>query len=710
MALSQDLISKFAKLTVNKTEDTGATFRGTYKKINGQDYVQIEGSDIWTPVDSTVEAEDGEKVKVTIKDHAATIIGNISSPSARNKSVQDLKEEVDEYGNTIQQLDNTIIQQGNSIIQMNNTINQQGNTINQHDNAIHQQGNAITQINNSIKQQDNVIDQINNTITQHGDNIISMNNTIQQHNNNINQMNNVIQQQGNTINQQSNTINQQGNTINQQGNIIEQQGNTITEQNSKITILNSAFSIVDGRLTGLSEAVIDSLETNHLNAKYANIDFSNIQMAAVTKLFTESGIIKDLVVQAGKITGELVGVTIKGDLIEANSLKADKLVVKGSDGLYYKLNIDGLNNIGTSQASKFIFTTAKPDNWETNWKDYYEIINDEYVHLTNNEAPTWITNTYYKLNPDYESGLDGSNIVAQTITADKIAVTDLVAFGATIGGYHIDQHSLYSGVKTSATNTTRGVFLSDDGQFAVGDNSNFLRFFKDQNNQYKLQLSISNKNIEDEIEDIREHSSQTVISSATEPTDTTKIWYNTIDNHFYHYTETSDGTYDWMTIEEDYSDEFEGIRGSITDARQYAKDLADGITDTLDNYMTVSDVDTKIENYDSGIRETFTREINTKTANGDTALELVNDLKACIERGQDTNGKPFVWLKTGSDEGYKLKIQNDSIVIYKGSTPVSTWLSDKFDVSMVITSTLSLGKFDYVVNSDNSLSFKKVRS
>lgn len=702
MALSKDLISQFAKLANDKKEPNEATVTGVYKSFGGKDYVQLDGSNILTPVDSTISAENGDRVKVLVKEHAATMMGNITSPSARSKDVNTLRDEVDEFGNTIHQMDNTITQQGNSIIQIGNIINQHENTINQHGNAINQQNNVIIQMDNVIQQHGNEISQQNNIIQQQGDNITSMNNT--------------INSQGNSIVQMNNTINQQGNTINQQGNIIEQQGNTITEQNSKITILNSAFNIVDGRLTGLSEAVIDSLETNHLNAKYANIDFSNIQMAAVTKLFTESGIIKDLVVQAGKITGELVGVTIKGDLIEANSLKADKLVVKGSDGLYYKLNIDGLNNIGTSQASKFIFTTAKPDNWETNWKDYYEIINDEYVHLTNNEAPTWITNTYYKLNPDYESGLDGSNIVAQTITADKIAVTDLVAFGATIGGYHIDQHSLYSGVKTSATNTTRGVFLGNDGQFAVGDNSNFLRFFKDQNNQYKLQLSISNKNIEDEIEDIREHSSQTVISSATEPTDTTKIWYNTIDNHFYHYTETSDGTYDWMTIEEDYSDEFEGIRGSITDARQYAKDLADGITDTLDNYMTVSDVDTKIENYDSGIRDEFSREINTKTANGNTALTLVNELKACIERGMDEHGLPFIWLKTGDDSGYKLKIQNDSIVIYKGSTAVSTWLSDKFDVSMVITKTLGFGKFDWIVNMDGpdgepgSVSFKKVRS
>ena len=206
---------------------------------------------------------------------------------------------------------------------------------------------------------------------------------------------------------------------------------------------------------------------------------------------------------------------------------------------------------------------------------------------------------------------------------------------------------------------------------------------------------------------------QAVISSATEPSDHSKIWYNTTDNHFYHYAQINDDDppeYDWMPIEDDYTDAFKDVRDSIGAVRQYAKDLADGIQDSLTDFVTVSDVNTAIENYDDGIRDVFTREINTKTANGDTALTLVNELKACIERGQDTNGKPFIWLKTGSDEGYKLKIQNDSIVIYKGSTAVSTWLSDRFDVAMVITQALGIGKFDWIVNSDDSISFKKVRS
>ena len=108
---------------------------------------------------------------------------------------------------------------------------------------------------------------------------------------------------------------------------------------------------------------------------------------------------------------------------------------------------------------------------------------------------------YYKLNvnslgeavassdPKYQNGLDGSNIIAQSITADHIAVTDLVAFGATIGGFHINNHSLYSGVKTSISNTTEGIFLGDDGQVNIGDATNFVKFFKDANGEFKLEIA-----------------------------------------------------------------------------------------------------------------------------------------------------------------------------------------------------------------------------
>lgn len=547
MALSQDIINQFTKMmTENENENTETIVNGTYKVINGQECVQIDGSDIWTPVTSTVEAEDGERVKVSIKNHAATITANITSPSASSKSVQNMKDEIDEYGNSIKQIDNTIIQQANSIIEIENTVNAQNNTINAHENTINQHANAIQQINNAIEQENNDITQLNNTIIQNSNDITEIgntviaqgnvitehDNTIKQLDNTINQQGNIIEQYGNEIDQQNNAITQinnsiteQNNTIKQQGNTIEQYGNTILEQGNNIAILNSAFSIIDGELVGLSSAIIDELKTNHLDAEYATIDFANINMAAVKKLFTDSGIIKDLVVEDGKITGELVGVTIKGDLIEGNTIKADKLVVKGEDGIYYKLNIDGLNEISTSQSSKFTLLTSEPDDWSTNYSDYYIISNDVYTHITDSTVPTWTANTYYKLSSTYESGLDGSVIVAHSITADRISVTDLVAFGATIGGFNITSNAIYSNGKDSIDSIVDGLYMDNDGQASLGNATNYIKFFKDTDGQYKLILKVDeiytsseSKSISEQISELKNDIPDVIIGTQTSST------------------------------------------------------------------------------------------------------------------------------------------------------------------------------------------------
>lgn len=461
MALSHEVVSQFAKLVDNKPKkDEGVTVKGTYKIIGDIEYVQLDGSDVLTPVESTVEAKTGERVQVLIKDHFATVTGNISSPAARSKDVKDLADTVDEQGNTIQQMDNTIIQQGNSIIQMNTSINQHETTINQHDTKINQQGDQIVSINNTIISQGNsieanhnaiiaqgnTIDEMNDTITSHGNSITSMNNTIQQHDNKINQNSNTISQQGNTITQQGNKITEIDNTVKTQGNTIVAQGNTIdahgtqlTTHGSQITILNSGFVIKDGVLTGLSEVVVNKLKSDTLDTGYAKIDFANIKMAAVQKLFTESGIIKDLIVQEGAITGELVGVTLKGDLIEAGTLVADKLVIKGSDGLYYKLNTTG----ETVEAEQTI-----------------------------------------------ENSLNGSVITAKSITASKIQVTDLVAFGATIGGFDISDDSIHSHLKLDIDSPNNGLFLGSDGQMALGNDRNHIKYYKDENNNYVLDVRL----------------------------------------------------------------------------------------------------------------------------------------------------------------------------------------------------------------------------
>lgn len=342
MLLPSDLISKFVKITKDdKKANTESTVYGTIVDSDGKKYVRFDGAEQGqlTPVVMTVDAEDGERVSVLLKDHVATVTGNISSPAVRTETVRVVVESVE------------------------------------------------------------------------ADNVV------------VNEM--------------------------------------LTAQNAAIEKLRADVIDVDD-LSAIN-AQLEDLEAKKISAEeaevhFANIDFANIGEVAIEHLFSESGIIADLVMSGGHVTGKLVGVTIIGDLIEGGTVKADKLVILGTDGLYYKLNTNGMT------------TTAEQT--------------------------------------DYNS-LNGKIITAKSITAEKVNVDDLVAFGATIGGFHLTKNSIYSGAKSSVNNTTRGIYQDTDGQFAVGDGNNFVKFYKDADGTYKLAISAnsitfgdSGKSVEEAIDEI----------------------------------------------------------------------------------------------------------------------------------------------------------------------------------------------------------------
>lgn len=91
MGLSSDLISQFVKATndnVKREKETILTY-GTTVKRGDILYVKIDGSDLLTPVTSTVNIRDGDRVTITIKNHNATVTGNITSPSAGAEDITD---------------------------------------------------------------------------------------------------------------------------------------------------------------------------------------------------------------------------------------------------------------------------------------------------------------------------------------------------------------------------------------------------------------------------------------------------------------------------------------------------------------------------------------------------------------------------------------------------------------------------------------------
>ena len=91
MELSSNVISQFVKATKDtKTRSRESTVYGTAKVYEGKSYVKLDGSDQLTPVTNTTNMKDGERVTVMIKDHTATVTGNMTSPSARTGDVDDM--------------------------------------------------------------------------------------------------------------------------------------------------------------------------------------------------------------------------------------------------------------------------------------------------------------------------------------------------------------------------------------------------------------------------------------------------------------------------------------------------------------------------------------------------------------------------------------------------------------------------------------------
>lgn len=77
--LSDELIREFANaMAVPDNKPKEATVYGTVKTDNGVKKVQLDGSSVLTPVETTVELHENDRVLVRLKDRIATVIGNLT--------------------------------------------------------------------------------------------------------------------------------------------------------------------------------------------------------------------------------------------------------------------------------------------------------------------------------------------------------------------------------------------------------------------------------------------------------------------------------------------------------------------------------------------------------------------------------------------------------------------------------------------------------
>lgn len=571
MPLSTDLISQFVKVTKSEPEESKeSTAYGTTVEYNGSTYVKLDGSDLLTPIVTTADVKSGERVTVMIKDHTATVTGNISSPAARTGDVKDLGNKISEF--------EIVIADKVSVAQLEAEIARIDSLV--ADNVVIKERLTASEAEIDTLVADNVV--INEKLTAHDASIENL---------------------------EATKIDAE---------IVEATYATIESleaTDAKFNNLESTYATIVS--LDAQKARIDDLDAKKLSAeqadlKYANIDFTNIGKAAIENFYATSGIIKDLVIGDQTVTGKLVGVTIVGDLIEGGTVKADKLVVLGSDGLYYKLNTDGVS------------TTTEQTEYNS---------------------------------------LNGSIITANTITADKINVKDLVAFDATIGGFNISDNAIYSGTKATIGNTTNGIYMDKDGQIAVGNGTSYLKYYKDTDGSYKLIIS-----------------AESMMFSAT-----------------------------GKTVDETISDTQTAM------SQQNAETIAlcnQAIKDALDTYVKDGDyakfveaVQEQMANMEATITKNFkTNSEQTKEVGSDLDNRF-QELKKYIRFGD--NG---IEISAG-ENALKLVLDNNVIYFEQNGVQKSWWDGNDFHIGNIkvdVSERAQFGNFAFIPRSDGSLMFLKV--
>lgn len=132
----------------------------------------------------------------------------------------------------------------------------------------------------------------------------------------------------------------------------------ITAENADLTYATiTSLQAVDGKIDTLSSKAITTenlsakvadlgyLSAESADLKYANIKLSNIEVADIATLFAGVGLIDRTTIVEGHITGFLDSVEVNAANITAGTLVADRILLKGENGLLYSLN-----NLGELQS------------------------------------------------------------------------------------------------------------------------------------------------------------------------------------------------------------------------------------------------------------------------------------------------------------------------------------------------------------------------
>ena len=406
MALSKNLISDFVKATTDdKKTAEETTLYGTIVEYNGNKYVRLDGSDMLTPYTATVAAKAGERVRVSVGKHSATVTGNVSSPAARTGDVEELGQKVDTF--------DAVVANKATIKDLEVERARVDDLV--ADNVVIK--NQLTADSAEIKdlKADNV--DIKGKLTARDAEIENLKaNKIDAE---------VVSANYATIKNLEATQASVKELSANKANITD-----LTAATGRIDKLESkdieTDKLIAGKanITDLTAATgrIDNLEsknieTDKLIAGKADIDLANVNNAWINKGVLKDGSIGSAAIHEGAVTNAKIAdatieaakiKSINADSIVAGTIKTERLIITGPDG------------------------------------------RDSIVKAIN-----------------IANGVSEAEVNGQKIQAASIDVVDLSAFQAKIAQFDMSQNAIYSG-KLAINDPTSGVYISTTG-FGLGD-------------------------------------------------------------------------------------------------------------------------------------------------------------------------------------------------------------------------------------------------
>lgn len=165
---------------------------------------------------------------------------------------------------------------------------------------------------------------------------------------------------------------------------------------------------------------VDKGSFNEIFAKYIDTDLIKTHTAIVDVLRSQQIITQEISASTGKFTDYLTGVHIKGDVIEGNTIVADKLVLRGSkDSLMYQMN-----NLGDLDVTKLT-----NDQLRQNLIDG-TIIVAKSITSKQIDVDDIVVNASLRVNQGLQVGIDG-----------KTLITDLTALTGKVAGWNLTEET-----------------------------------------------------------------------------------------------------------------------------------------------------------------------------------------------------------------------------------------------------------------------------